>query len=634
MAASIVDILAEEARKEITGDTNYAKKGAYVFVLHGPPGEGPISPLESKAQFPLVLNPETFNYDCPFASELTALQEGGVVAEENGIVIGEITMTGTTGFKVRKPLGDTSFTSGDGEFSGVLDAGGIAANTSTNSLGVTGHMHFWRLFGRCFDGYSALKKNPQHAPKTWMEFHSLKDELHLKVVPRRFTLDRSNSRDRVTYRYNIALAVVGPASEQDITVPSPDEGLLQGMKNTINKVRNAVQSIQAAVDDVTAVIDEVRRSITNIAGILDDVGGILDAATDLVNGVKKFMDIPKVFINSASELVESAAGLAATVASFPADVAQSFREIGDGLDRLVTASRDHFREKFDEVGRKYERLTDGPQEGKDPARDARASTLSAAATSGKGRLSVTEGFGTGVRVGDVRRGRRDPIKSRSRLQPGRFRGFQERVVNDGDTLQSLAAKYMGDARDWGAIALANQLKAPYITTGPKLPGTLSRGDSIIIPIAETLANPDTLTTGAASLSDSQAESLLGVDFESVRIDKNTYGWAIDTAGGSVDVHKVRGVANLSQAIGARFRTEQGHNILYPQYGLPRLVGGRTAGDDFVNARYEARRQLLADARISRLVSLRFVARNDALELVSSVQPIGFTSARTISRQLT
>jgi len=632
MAASIIDVIREETRKQTTGDTNYAKKGSYVFVVHGPPGEGPISPLESRAQFPLVINPDRFDYTLPFAAELTPLQEGGIVAEEDGIVIGEITLSGTTGFKIRDTI-DTSFAAGDGDFTSLLDAGISSLNKAANLQGVSGQMHFWRLFGRCFDGYSALKKNPKTASKSWMEFHSTKDELHLKVVPREFALTRSGSSERVTYRYNIRLAVVGPATETDITVPSPDEGLLQGMKNTIAKVRNAIQGVQAAVDDITAAIDDVRRFVTGIAGIIDDVSGILNAATDLVNGAKKFLDIPKAFINATAELVESAANLAATVASFPADVGQSLKEIADGLDRLVVASRDHFREKFDEVGRKYERLTDGHQEGQDVLRDTSAFQLSQEAEAGLGRMSVVKAFGA-LRAGDVRRGRRDPIKSKARLQPGRFRGFEERVIGQGDTLQSLAAKYMGDARDWGALVIANQLKAPYITTGPRLPGTIQPGDTIIIPVSETLTNPDTLTTGAASLKDSQAASLLGVDFESVRIDKNTYGWAIDTAGGSVDVRNIRGVDNLSQAIGARLRTEKGHNILYPQYGLPRLVGGRTSGDDFTNARFEARRQLLADKRISRLMAMRFVAVEDRIELEASVQPIGFTSARTISRQLT
>ena len=634
MAVSFIKTLIEEERQSVTGDDKYNKKGKFVFVLHGPPGEGPLSPLEGRAQFPLILNPESFEYNLPFAAEITPLQEGGVVAEEGGIVIGEISLQGTMGFKIRKPLGDTSFTTGDGDFTGLVDPGGLIANGAAAALGVTGHMHFWRLAGRCFDGYSALKKNPKHAPKTRMEFHSIKDDLHLLVVPREFRLTRSASKERFVYRYSIRCAVVGPASETHIHIPSPDVGLLQTFKNTVSKIRNAIQSIGAAIDDITAAIDEVRRAVLGVAGIIDDVSGIVDSFTDLVDGVKKFADIPGAFIKATANLVESAANLAGAVTGFPADVAQSFLNMATGLDRIHVAARDHFRENFDETARKYEQLTGGHQEGLDDARDEQAEVLKAEADSGQGRMSVQNAFGGAVKPGDVARGRRDPIKSRSRFRSGKFNGFEERIVGQGDTLQSLAAKYMGDAREWPAIAIANQLKAPYITSGGKMTGTITIGDRITIPVTQTVNAPDTLTTGEAVGGGSQAENLWGRDFELTKLPNGQYGWAIDSVAGSTDARHVEGEKNLVQAIDARFRTEQGQNILYTQIGLPRLVGDNSTESVFVNARYEARRQLLADPRIERLASFKLLIDQDSMIMESSIQPVGAASTRTISRMLT
>ena len=129
MATSIIKELAEDARKNATGDKNYAMKGNYVFVLHGPRGVAPVGFL-GRAQFPLVINPESFEYTLPFAAELTPLQEGGVVSEEGGIVIGEISIQGSTGFKLRKNLGDTSLGRGRGQFTGELDPGLTPAATA------------------------------------------------------------------------------------------------------------------------------------------------------------------------------------------------------------------------------------------------------------------------------------------------------------------------------------------------------------------------------------------------------------------------------------------------------------------------------------------------------------------------
>jgi hypothetical protein len=633
MAVSALDLIAEGLRQEATGDDKYAKKGRYVFVLSGPPGAGPFSDVLGLAQFPLVINPETFEYVLPFAAEITPLQDGGVVSDEHGIVIGELTIAGSTGFKLRTNLGEFSSSRGDGEFTGGVDPGGPLVVTGDPLGGVSGQMHFWRLASRCFDGYSALKKDPKSASQTRMEFHSTKEDLHLTIVPRSFTLSRSAAKERVSYRYNIRAAVVGPSGTVGL-IPSPDVALIDSFKNTIGKIRSGIQSIGAAVDDLTASLDDIRRAVTSVAGILDDVGGIVDSFSDVVNGVAKFADIPKAFINSTAGLVASAADFAGTVTGFPASVAQSFMEIEDGLDRLGVAARNHFRESMDETSRKYERLTRGYQEGRDTVRDTQASGLKESSDSGQGRLSVQEAFGGAVRAGDVKRGRMDPIQSRSRLQPGRFKGFEERVVGQGDTIQSLAAKYMGNAWDYPAIAMVNQLKAPYITSGPKIPGTLQPGSKVIVPIANTTRSPDTLTTGEAELGESQAAALMGVDFELEKLADGTYGWAVDTAGGSTDARHVSGVDNLGQGIGSRFRTEQGHNILYPTIGLPRAVGNTQFNDALEDIRHEARRQLLADSRVKSVTSFKFSTEQDAVSLEASVVPVGFTSDRVISRTLT
>ena len=73
MAASLLDVIQEEYRQKQLNDGRYKEKGAFIFVLNGPPGEGPLDPLLGYATFPLVINPESFEYQLPFASEITPL---------------------------------------------------------------------------------------------------------------------------------------------------------------------------------------------------------------------------------------------------------------------------------------------------------------------------------------------------------------------------------------------------------------------------------------------------------------------------------------------------------------------------------------------------------------------------------
>jgi len=626
MVASLIAIAREETRMAATGDERYHTIKPYAFVLRCPGGYGSLGP-SGEAVFPLPINPTSFDYNLPFAAQVTLLQDGGVVADEQGFVTGEILIEATTGFKLRKPL-DTSYSNAVGLFTGDLDPG----NWATPNMELSGQMMFWRLANRCFEGYSNLKKDPKTASKTTMEFHSMKDALHLTVIPREFRLIRNASQDRVTYRFSVRLTAVGPASA-NIVIPSPDTSLLQSMKNTISNIRSAVQGVRAAIDDITAAIDEVRRNAVGIAGVLDDVGSVLNACDDFLNGVKSFIDIPSAFIQSTGALVDSMSDHLATISSFPADVAQSMLNISDEINRIQVASRDHFKSSMDEVARKYEKLTDGRRSSTDKIRANQETTIATLASISLGKLTVNQAFGQ-VKPGDAVRNQIAPNKTKSRLRPGEWRGFEERIVGQGDTIQSLAAKYMGDANDWILIAVANQLQSPYITNGAKLPGTLQPGSKFIIPISDTASVPNVFSTGEVALGKSQAEAYMGTDFELVRLANGTYGWQIDAAGGSTDVHKVSGVNNLGQSFEGRMRTEQGTNILYPNLGMPRMVGVKNFGEKLVDARYEVRRQLMSDSRVEQLAGIKFTVVGDAVDIDIDVVPVGFTTVRTISRTLT
>jgi len=640
MGVSIIDVAIESARQLKTGDENYAQVGSWVFILKGPSMEGPVGPL-GEVQFPLPINPRSFSYTLPFSAELTPLQEGGVVTEENGVVIGEITIEGTTGFKLRQ-IRDTSAASGDGEFTGDLTSKVMSPVSAGDE--VSGQYAFWRLANRCFDGYSALKKDPKASAKTSMELHVSKDELHLEVVPREFALRRDSTRSRVTYEYSIRLAVIGAA--QTRVFPSPDEGLLTKLRNTISRIRTSVQQIAATVDDVTQALDEISRTITSVAGILDDFKSVIDAHNDLLDGTKRFLSTPKSFMNNLAEQVESVAAIAVNAEEWPADVAQSFRSLGDDLDRLIVAGTQFHKPTWEEKVRAYEnkaasgdpnvaRRTFASGGAVPDGTSASSDQLPGTGTTGK---KVVDVFGpAGNKPGDARRALL--IEPAARLNTKEYSGFQEIVVGAGDTLQAIAAKRLGRADKWLDLAILNDLKSPFITEN-KLPQTLQTGSKIVIPVDTPTVNPDVITGSGVKVGSSQMEEHLGQDFEMIQTKRangrpsGQFGWAIDTAGGSIDVRKVKGVANYAQALEMRFRTENGFNILYPAIGLPRLVGQRGFRDRLASANFAARQQLLADKRTDRVLSFQFRVVKDTVFIEADVQPVGFNSSRVISRAIT
>lgn len=627
MSVSIIDVLREKERQNLTGDRQYYQSPKWAFRVVSPiPNRGPVGP-SGDAIFPLPINPDRFDYELPFAGEVTPQQEGGVVIENAGIVIGTINMSGTTGFKLRRQ--STSFrTSGQGEFTGLLPEAGTVAGQH-----VSGQMAFWILANKCFEGYSQLKKDPETNAGTRLELHIPKETLALEVVPRSFGLTRSAGTERVTYRYNIVLDVVGPASPVEIPLQD-EEDLFKSVLDSITQIRDTLGQIAAVVDDVTAAADRLRRTWQGLTGFLDDLSNITESCSAFVSGAKSFISIPRSFMIDTAELAEDAAALFADVTTFPADVAQSFAQLGDFANALIVAGRDHFRSAWSDVAQAYNTRATARYDSSrtDDEEKAQISETATAAAASGGRLSPEQVYGGSFLPGDERRASFSSAKSR--LKSGDYTGFIEKPVGQGDTLASIAARELGDPRKWPDLALINNLSPPYVTTGPRLPGTLQPGSRIIIPTNKPAAPAQVLSSGNPVTGESQANAHLGVDYEFVRLENGQWGWKIDAAHGGVDGTKASGIGNLSQGIGTRLRTERGTNIMYPEFGLPRLVGMSQLEDPTPEILFRVRQQIAADPRIERIESISFSTENDSIDVQVKAQPVGSSTARIISQTIT
>lgn len=630
MATSLIAALQEEARQQLTGDTEYVKRGVWVFRILTERFKGPAG-ADGTAVFPLPVPPDQFRYTLPFGQEVTVAQEGGVIAEEGGINTADIRISATTGFKLR-PQQTLTFAPGGGVFTGLLgELGGLYQD-------ISGQLSFWILANRCFEGYSQLKKDPQTAHKTQMELHVYKDGLHLEVVPVTFALNRSAAKERVTYRYEIDLKAIGEAKAIDF-VQEDEKDIFDELSDNISKIRNSIQSIGAAIDDVTAAIDELSRAVSSVTRIVEDVGSILTAAGDFVNGVTDFLNYPRDLFDSVTALTESAADAFADIAGFPADVAQTFMSISDELDKMKVAARNNFKSSYGAIADKYNKLNDPFYGVRDSigssARNKRDEQDAAAAqgASSQGRMTVSDTFGGSSKPGDA--ARRTFTGSERRLNRDAYSGFEDRVVGQGDTIQGLAAKHLGDAKKWMDLALANSLKPPWITSGAKLPNTLQPGSTISIPISRPEASTNVLSTGSETASgESQAVANLGTDFELVQQTNGKWAWAIDSTHGSTDARKISGINNLGQAIQARLRTVRGENIMFPSIGMPRLIGMSPLVDQRTEAQLRVRQQIVADSRIERMIEYSFSFDNDALVVNAKVVPKGFATPRVISRAIT
>lgn len=556
---SLFRIQEETNRQNAQRDDKFWKNFVYFFELQAR-GETTL--------FPLVLNPQSVQVSEPFAVTVTPTLDGGLFVEENGVIVRNLNIVGTTGFRPRTLPNGAKYTLGTPKLD--KDAS-FHRRVKTVGDKLSGQRHFQILQDEVFRTYGDLKRNPRTARDTKMFFHNPKDNEHWEVVPQSFVMDR-DARKPVSYQYSISLLIVGKSSGIPELKTSEDNSLFSVMKNDILLARNALDNLNATLRDLPRVVlDELDRVVPGLKGAVD-VGNLLlvsipafgNAISAAVEGGADVIAAPFSTLNRFTRQLNTAVNLLVTAPFRAADtIIQSFRRLEDAFDQFGVHPRlfltDAQQQLIKERSRQ-ELITSVAQD-----------DLIAAEQRPLNSLSAVDDLGSGLLPGD--RGRAQASLGVGRNEP-LIRSGRAYVITQGDTLQNLAARFLGDKRLWRQIAVLNGLKAPYLSE-QRLPFTLRIGDVILIPSDEPppSATP-TLGIFGVSLDAPVAERVFGAD---LRLDESDNGaksvdMAIDLDGGSIDFLLVRGVPNLEQAIRTRLTTEQGTDVLYRLLGYKRVVG--------------------------------------------------------------
>ena len=166
----------------------------------------------------------------------------------------------------------------------------------------------------------------------------------------------------------------------------------------------------------------------------------------------------------------------------------------------------------------------------------------------------------------------------------------------GETLQTFAARMLGDASEWVRIAEMNNLAPPYVSP---VPGhrLAVYGDTLIIPGV----SPDIAPTFTA------AEDVLNRD---VRLSPT--GMLI--AGTNGDFGTVAGHKNLQQALGIRVVTNPGELLFHLDYGClaARLKGDRVDPVNGLLAQNYVQRAIAEDDRVKSIAGARHALAGDAI----------------------
>lgn len=184
--------------------------------------------------------------------------------------------------------------------------------------------------------------------------------------------------------------------------------------------------------------------------------------------------------------------------------------------------------------------------------------------------------------------------------------FRLAEIHQGDTLQRIASREMGDANRWPELVWLNSLTHPYITSDPErvAPGVLLAGSLIKVPAPAGFHTDDADTGQVFERDCALVRGRLQAD--------DTGDFAI-----------VSGANNLRQQLTHRIATPKGQATRHPQYGcmIWKLLGtknGPIAGR--LGAEY-VKSSLLSDYRVSSVLSSVATISGDVVNIVAKARAI-------------
>jgi LysM repeat protein len=643
ISAAIPPSIAEATREASTGDTKFvlSPELLYFFELRLPQSVAPST--GGVFFYPLILNPQSIELTEPFSVDVAMTQGGGIFVEENGIIQRSLRISGTFGF----------YPKGKPKAVPVLNQLASTNKSYARSLppyivnAISGMRHLQYLQDAVFRTYADLKRNPATSADTQLIFHDSKKDEHWVVIPREFTITAERNRP-LTEDYRMELLIVGPADAVNATRPSEDAGLLQEVRDIQANTKKFINMATAALQDLTGLEQQLKGIVQGFATIIGNVTALVTAAQNFVTGATALIESPLTLVTATAGLVESGVAFYAnliasgsSIAQIPDATLQDLRQMADACDVLG-----QHPECFQATAQTALVAVKSTQQ----LIFAGVTALTLAATSTPPQnFAAVSALGTALLPGDAARAAAQTTVGSSVQN---YTSTQQYTVCKGDTLSNIASRFLGDARLWQYIAVANGLKPPFLAVQAgqplgnlsevSLPGALGLGATILIPNnAPAPSSLPNLPVLGATPNDPPAVHLFGRDLLLVPVvtsvnnvgSSNTqYDLAVNTDGASLDFLTVQGLPNLQQGLVTRLTTDKGANVLYQQVGVQQVVAFNIAALDLETIRFRIQAALAADPRVAAVTQVlisQSSAAADTAVVDATVQPRGYNQPSSI-----
>lgn len=515
-------------------------------TIIGVSGEVTI-PAEGWSEFVLQINPQELTQDEIFAIEVTPTFRG-VMVEHQGITLKDISISGTTG-----------------QSPGRREAGADAATgRPILSAGRSGYEEFHELRS-FFRVYVEQKRvDPvQGQGELRMIFTNYKDQEALYVEPQKFIMKR-NAAKPFMYDYTIQLKAIGVASFkpalQDIFGSTTDAitRVRSGLSAALTTLRNSRALIERSEKsfnaDVIVPVAELLNFMSTSTASGDSFSTAGYTRTNIEN-LKSTITDSEVNLNEAlgrdTSDYNSAAGRTATLMGNP--------------NRQTTYDELKALNALGQIKRSLSQLLSQESIFSSDANDERA------------------------RVEDIYGGKlRIPAVNSTKVS---------RVVG-GDTIQTLAARELGDPDRFKDIAMVNNLKPPYITAAGGN-GTLKPGDKLLIPQSTSSATSALRKLKVFEINKflSEAEKNLGID---IRLTEDGDLAMNNTS----DLDLIAGMDNMIQVLALRTELERGSLKRHPEIGTSLSLGEKATTRTLVDLRNDLVTSIASDPRVQAIPSIQ------------------------------
>lgn len=486
--------------------------------------------------FVLQLNPQEIEQDEPFAIQVTPTQDG-IVVEHQGSVLKQLNISGTTGIKPG------------------ANSGGVRQNGKFRTgIGETGYEQFHK-FRNYIRRYAELKKDPNNQSKQ-LVFQNLKDNEFFIVEPRSFKMKRSKSA-RFSYDYNIMMDVIG---RLDGIVTTQDLIFLGDLQKISQDATDKINDAEGIISGSVEIVSTVTDNVTNL--ILNPLRALNQALIQLRGGKTRILEIPKrelIQLKNNLKQVRTSVATGVGIDNSAYNTLQGVQNTVKVIRTEPTINDYRLINSFTNAIRGINLL------------------LSNDGTFGKTDLLemsqiVVEQFGNAVIIENTR-------------------ATRNRKVLQGDDIQRIASRELGNANRFRELIILNQLKFPFISD-VKENGVLVPGDDILIPIYDTdfensLVYENDLGEFEGTMT--FAERQLGIDL--YLNNRNDLSFT-----NRDDLKLISSHENAAQAAKIKLGIEKGSLKYHPELGIMGNVGEKMT-DEMTSAIAESMRSsILSDPR--------------------------------------